>query len=92
METFNIREAKKHSSKLAEGAASGEEIDIAKAGKPMAKLVPIEAKVSDNRQPCKLGLFAGKYTIPDDFDAPLPDEVLALFYEGALFPDESDKP
>ncbi len=82
MKAFNIHEAKTHFSKLVDQAASGKEIIIAKAGKPVAKLVSIEAKVSDNRQPRKLGLFAGKYNIPDDFDAPLPDEILDLFYGG----------
>jgi prevent-host-death family protein len=75
MQTVNIHEAKTHLSRLVEDAAAGEEIIIAKAGKPMAKLVPIEAKKGLR----KLGLLEGMGTVPDDFDDPLPDEVLAAF-------------
>jgi prevent-host-death family protein len=77
MQTVNIHEAKTHLSRLLEAAAAGEEIIIAKAGKPVAKLVPIEAKPKARR---KLGNAEGEFTVPDDFDDPLPDEILALFY------------
>jgi len=66
---INIHEAKTHLSRLVEQAAAGQEITIAKAGKPMARLVPLEATV----RPKTLGLLAGKLDIADDFDAPLPD-------------------
>jgi prevent-host-death family protein len=58
-------------------AASGEDIVISSAGVPKARLVPIAETVSaDQRQ---LGGLAGLGTVPDDFDDPLPDEVLILF-------------
>jgi len=72
--TINVHEAKTHFSKLLERVANGEEITIAKAGKPVARLVPLA--VQGKRQ---LGLDAGKVWIADDFDAPLPDDVLADF-------------
>ena len=56
--------------------ALGEEIVIAKAGKPVAKLVPIKAPQA--RRP--LGLAKGEFTVPDDFDAPLPPEIEEDFY------------
>ncbi|WP_297170736.1 type II toxin-antitoxin system Phd/YefM family antitoxin [Thermomonas sp.] len=74
MPAINIHEAKTHLSRLVEQAAAGQEITIAKAGKPMARLVPLEATV----RPKTLGLLAGKLDIADDFDAPLPD----AFWQG----------
>ena len=74
MTTLNIHAAKTHFSKLLEEVEDGEEVVIAKAGKPIARLVPIE---KTGRR--KLGVLAGRLTVPDDFDAPLPDEVLAAF-------------
>ena len=78
MDTINIHDAKTHLSRLVERAAAGEEIVIAKAGKPIARLVPLATAV-----PRRLGLLAGRLTVPDDYDAPLPDEVLAAF-EGSV--------
>jgi prevent-host-death family protein len=78
MTTINIHAAKTHLSRLVDQAASGEEIVIARAGKPVARLVPL----APARQPRVLGIFDGQYAIPDDFDAPLPDDLLGLF-EGA---------
>ncbi len=74
MKTTNIHEAKTHLSRLVERAAAGEEIIIAKAGKPMAKLVPYRANAKA-RQP---GSWRGKVIIRDDFDA-LPEEIEAAF-------------
>jgi prevent-host-death family protein len=85
MPTFNIHEAKTHFSRLVDDAAAGKEVVIAKAGKPVAKLVSIHAGGSGKKPPRKLGILGGKYKIPDDFDGPLPDEVLAEF-ETPLFP------
>jgi prevent-host-death family protein len=76
MTTVNIHAAKTHLSRLVEQAAAGEEIIIAKAGKPMAKLVPL---TGGQKQPRKLGTLAGKATIREDFDDPLPDDLLDLF-------------
>lgn len=75
MQTINIHEAKTHLSRLVEIVAAGEEVIIAKTGKPMVRLVPL-AKPPGRR---KLGLLAGKMVVPDDFDAPLSDDVLASF-------------
>lgn len=77
MRQVNIHEAKTHLSRLVEEAAAGEEIIIAKAGKPVAKLVPI----AGSREPRRLGSMRGKIWMSDDFDAPLPPDVLANFYD-----------
>lgn len=74
MHTVNIHEAKTHFSKLVDFAMQGEEIIIAKSGKPVARLCPIKEK--RKRQ---FGLLKGKIKIPKDFDAPLPLEVLEEF-------------
>lgn len=69
---INIHEAKTHLSRLVERASAGEEIIIAKAGKPIARLVPLATAV----KPKKLGLLRGKIGIAEDFDAPLPADFL----------------
>lgn len=71
----NIHEAKTSLSKLVERVEAGEEIVIARAGKPAARLVPL-ATPRTRRQ---LGLLKGRLTIPDDFDRPLSDSVLRAF-------------
>jgi prevent-host-death family protein len=75
MQTVNIHEAKTHLSKLIDAVMKGEVIIIAKAGKPAAKLVPITVE-KPKRKP---GMLKGKIKIADDFDAPLPDDILASF-------------
>lgn len=75
MTTLNIHAAKTHLSRLIEDIAEGEEVIIAKAGKPVARLVPI-GKAPGRR---KLGILKGRLRVPADFDAPLPDEVIAAF-------------
>jgi len=75
MKAFNIHEAKTQLSRLVERAAVGEEIIIAKAGKPMAKLGPL-AKTKGVR----LGVLKGAIWISDDFDAPLPDDLIESLY------------
>ena len=74
METKNIHEAKTHLSRLVERAAGGEEIIIAKAGKPMAKLVPYQ----EDKKPRKPGSLRGKIWIADDFDE-LPEDIAVAF-------------
>lgn len=71
----NLYDAKTHLSALVERAAGGEEIIIAKAGLPRARLVPL-ARPSKPRRP---GAWRGRVVIGPDFDAPLPEEVLAAF-------------
>lgn len=73
---YNIYEAKTHLSKLVERAASGEEIVIAKAGKPLARLTAVQPEEKKVRKP---GLWKGKIWIADDFDDPLPEEILKAF-------------
>ena len=75
--TVNIHEAKTNLSKLLARVANGEEVIISKAGKPIAKLVSIEEKLK-TRSP---GSAIAKVVIEDDFDAPLPDDVLKTFEE-----------
>jgi prevent-host-death family protein len=70
----NIYDAKTHLSELVDRAAAGEEIIIAKAGRPTARLVPL--RTAQERAP---GRWAGQITISKDFDAPLPDELVAAF-------------
>lgn len=77
MPQVNIHEAKTHLSRLVDRAAAGEEIVIARAGKPVAKLVPLTA----DRTPRKLGSLRGKIWMAPDFDAPLPAELLAGFHD-----------
>jgi len=73
--TFNVHEAKTHLSKLLERAADGEEIIIARAGVPVARLVPILAPVAER----PLGSERGAVRIAADFDAPLPPDLLEAF-------------
>jgi prevent-host-death family protein len=67
-EVVNIHAAKTHLSRLVERAEAGEEITIARAGRPVARLVPIA-----QRGPRRPGLWKGRVTISPDFDAPLPE-------------------
>lgn len=69
--SVNIHDAKTHLSRLVERAEHGEEIVIARAGRPVAKLVPYR----ETREPRKLGAWKGKVWISPDFDAPLPPDV-----------------
>lgn len=75
MDTVNLYEAKTQLSRLVERAAAGEEIVIAKAGKPKAKLVPIR-QPAQPREPADL---LGIAFITEDFDAPLPPEIQKAF-------------
>jgi prevent-host-death family protein len=75
MRTINIHEAKTNLSRLVEEAAAGKEIIIAKAGKPIARLAPLDNPL----QRRKLGILEGQFNVPDDFDEPLSNDALALF-------------
>ncbi|MBV8199235.1 MAG: type II toxin-antitoxin system Phd/YefM family antitoxin [Acidobacteria bacterium] len=74
MAEINIHEAKTHLSRLLRRVAAGEDIVIARAGKPVARLVP----VPEPQRPRELGKDRGKIWIADDFDE-LPDDILADF-------------
>jgi prevent-host-death family protein len=70
----NVHEAKTHLSRLLDRVAAGTEVTIARAGKPVARLVPLSAPKHR-----RLGADRGRVTIAHDFDEPLPDDVLADF-------------
>lgn len=72
--TYNMHEAKTHLSRLAERAAGGEEIIIARNGQPLARLGPVA-----ERQPRRLGLWSGLVELADDFDEPLPEGIQGPF-------------
>ena len=78
MNQINIHQAKTQFSRLVDRAAGGEEIIIAKSGKPVARLVPYAAKGAVRRP----GTMRGKIRIKRNFDKPLPKELLDSFGEG----------
>jgi prevent-host-death family protein len=80
MKTVNVHEAKTQFSKLLRRVAAGEEIAIANRGVPVARLLP----VATNELPVyrQLGIESGRVKMADDFDAPLPDVILAGFLGG----------
>ena len=71
----NIHEAKTQFSRLLRRVGNGEEIIISKAGKPIARLVPIN-EITEKRLP---GSAKGEVFIAEDFDAPLPESIMTLF-------------
>jgi prevent-host-death family protein len=73
--TVNIFEAKTQLSKLIELAEKGQDVVIARAGKPVVRLTKLEPV----KRPIRYGVLKGQIWISDDFDAPLPDEVLKSF-------------
>ena len=80
MKTVNIHEAKTHLSRLLEGVGQGESFIIAKAGKPVAKVVPIVDKPVQ-----RIGFLKGKFKVPDDFDTFGAEEIRDMFegkYDG----------
>jgi prevent-host-death family protein len=72
--TYNMHEAKTQLSRLAERAAKGEEIVIARNGRPLARLVRVE-----ERKPRTLGIWKDQVWTSDDFDDPLPSEIQRHF-------------
>ena len=78
MRTVNIHEAKTHLSRLVERAANGEPFIIAKAGKPMVKVVPVDPAADG--KPSRLGFMRGAFKVPDDFDTMMQDEIEEMFY------------
>ena len=78
MEKINIHEAKTHLSRLVEEAAKGKPFIIAKAGKPLVKVVPLDdAKAVAER---RFGGLEGKIEVPDDFDTMFEEEIEKMFY------------
>jgi prevent-host-death family protein len=76
MKTVNIHEAKTNLSRLLARVGLGEEIVISNRGVPVAKLTPFQRA---NERLASLGLDKGRFAVPGDFNAPLPDEILATF-------------
>ena len=74
-QTYNIQEVKVHLSRLLKEVASGEEVIIAKAGKPVARISQIEKSGPKIR----FGVLKGKVKVSEDFDAPLSDDLLSEF-------------
>ncbi len=77
MRTVNIHEAKTHLSRLVELAAKGEPFVIAKAGKPLVKVTPLDAPAPGQAR--RLGFMAGRIVVPDDFDRMGSAEIERLF-------------
>jgi len=77
MRSYNIHEAKTHLSRLVEKAAAGESFVIAKAGKPLVKVVPIEH--DEAKKPQRLGFMAGQINVPADFDEMFSEEIAEMF-------------
>jgi len=76
MRIVNIHDAKTHPSRLVEAAAKGEPFIIAKAGKPLVRVVPVDAPTA----PRRLGFMRGSVTLPEDFDTMDQEEIEKLFY------------
>jgi prevent-host-death family protein len=78
METVNIHEAKTHLSRLMEKVSKGESFIIAKAGKPIGKLVPLDDAEKPKKR--RIGFMEGEIVVPDDFDTMMADEIEEMFY------------
>ncbi len=76
--TVNIHEAKTHFSRLIERAEHGETLIIARAGKPVARIVPLEKPVVDTSR--RIGFMEGEFKVPEDFDTMMQDEIEEMFY------------
>lgn len=77
MHTFNIHEAKTHLSRLVEKAAKGESFIIAKSGKPLVKVVALEAPSAEETR--RVGFMAGQFSVPEDFDRMGSEDIEKLF-------------
>ena len=80
MRSVNIHEAKTHLSRFVDQASAGEEIIIARAGKPVARLVPLQSPTREQRP---LGLGKDRFSLPDDFDAMSAETLRKMFEQGA---------
>jgi prevent-host-death family protein len=72
--SVGVHEAKTHLSRLLEDVAAGEEVVITRRGEAVATLVPVQPAAVR-----RFGIDEGRFSVPEDFDAPLPDEVLEAF-------------
>ena len=78
MRIIDIEEAKTHLSRLVEEAAGGEPFIIAKAGRPLVKVVPLDGAEPPKMQ--RIGFMKGEFTVPDDFDTMCQEEIERMFY------------
>ena len=78
METINVHEAKTHLSRLMEKVSKGESFIIAKAGKPIGTLVPLDDTETPKKS--RIGFMKGEIVVPDDFDTVMADEIEEMFY------------
>lgn len=81
MKTVNMHDAKTHLSKLVDAAVRGEPFVIAKAGKPLVKVVPVETAA-----PQRIGFLEGMYDVPEDFDTMFEDEIREMFETSEIEP------
>ena len=88
MLTVNIHEAKTHLSRLVDAAAKGEPFVIAKAGKPMVRVIPMDAPEKPSAKD-RLGFMEGYGTVPNDIKTPFKDEIEEMFYGN---PGKFDRP
>ena len=86
METVNMHYAKTHLSRLVEKAANGEPFIIARAGKPLVKVVPIE-QAKPEKPKSRLGSMEGEFKVPDDFDTMMEKEIEEMFYGSPIEPE-----
>jgi len=75
VKTVNVHEAKTHLSRLLEEVEAGQKVVITRRGSPVPRLVPL----APQRPPRRLGILAGRYAVPEDWDAPLPPQPIAGF-------------
>ena len=80
MRTYNIHEAKTHLSRLVEQASKGEPFIIAKSGKPLVKVIPLDTPWPSQIK--RFGFMAGQISVPDDFDQMAEVEIVKMFEEG----------
>lgn len=73
MSIVNLHDAKTRLSQWVDEAAAGEDVVVCRHGKPVVRIT----RLDDGKRPIRFGLLAGKLHVPEDFDAPLPDEVIA---------------
>ena len=74
-QTYKVQEAKNHLPRLLQEVTAGTEVIITKTGIPIARI----SRIEDGRQIVRFGLLRGKAKVADDFDAPLPDNILSEF-------------
>lgn len=88
MTAISVLDAGSSLTRLIERALGGEDIVLTLEGKPTVRLVPVEAEPPAKRE---LGQLAGYMTVPDSFFDPLPDDFLDTYYNGPVFPENSEE-